>query len=158
MKDRIPFQSTDRIGPAGGTPSAEKLGNGRGGFTLVELMVSGVLLTAVMLVTVPTLYRIALEHRAAAKRQIALAEAANIMERLTARRWNDIDDNAAKSVAVSASARRQLPEVKSILRVQNGSEPDSKRITLTLTWTGRFAHPNAPVRLSAWVYRHGGRP
>ena len=138
------------------TGIARTLSHSRGGFTLVELMVSGLLLGAVMLVTVPTMHHIAWEHRAAVKRQIALEEVANMMERFTARGWNNIDNDAAGNVTISDSARRQLPQAKSIIVVQKGPEPDSKRITLTLTWTGRFTRPNAPVRLTAWVYRHGG--
>jgi len=130
----------------------------RDGFTLVELMIAGLLLGAVMLVTIPTMHRIAWEHRAAVKRQIAVEEVSNLMERFTARTWNQIDNDAAKRVTISDSTRRQLADATPTVSVHSGPEPDSKRITMTLTWTGRFARVNAPVRLTAWVYRNKKRP
>jgi len=157
MNNHTTSRSTDSI-RSGVTGTARKFPQGRDGFTLVELMVAGLLLGAVMLVTIPTMHRIALEHRAAVKRQIALEEASNMMERFTTRPWNEIDDKTAKTVTISDSTRRQLPDVKSTVTVHSSPKPDAKRITLTLTWTGRFARAHAPVRLTAWVYRNKHRP
>ena len=79
------------------------------GVTLVEVIVSGILLGAVMMVALPTLGWIARERRAADRRQEAIAELENMMDRFSARPWQQITPEAAARIALSDSIRRQLP-------------------------------------------------
>lgn len=128
----------------------------RRGTTLVELMVSGILLGTVMMVTVPTLGWIAKERRAAQRRQEAIAEVANLMERVTVTSWEQITPQGLGQIKLSEDSARQLPgAVLKLDVVSNPSDPNSKQIVIDLRWKNRTGRIGAPVRLSAWVYRNG---
>ena len=126
------------------------------GVTLVEVIVSGILLGAVTMVAVPTLGWIARERRAADRRQEAIAELENVMDRFSARPWQQITPEGAARIALSESTRRQLPGAMLQSSVEtNPQAPDEKQIRVELSWQNRIGKQMAPQRLTAWVYRTG---
>lgn len=127
---------------------------GRAGFTLFEMIATGVLLGVLMVVTVPALRWIALERRADQRHRQALAEASNIMERLAAEPWERITNEDLQNSQLAAPIRRQLPEAQ--LRValhESADAPTAKQIALELSWNDHTGKQVAPVRLSVWIYR-----
>ena len=128
----------------------------RRGFTLLEVTVAGVLLGTVMAVTVPTLGWIVQQRRASLQRQEAIAEVANIMERITIRPWEQITTENVATLKLADETERQLPGAKLRVTVDaKPTTPDAKRIAIELAWRNRAGRSNAPVRLTAWVYRKG---
>ena len=132
--------------------------SGRLGMTLVEVIVSGILLGAVMTIAVPTLSWVVRERRAADRRLQALFAVENVMERFTTRKWDEISDDSAKQIELSQAIRDQLPGAVLKCAVHTKpNAPDEKRIAMELTWSGRMGKALAPVRLTTWVYRGGRR-
>ena len=129
----------------------------RAGFTLLEVSVAGFLLVILMAVSVQVLGWAAAERVAVERRQWAIGEAANIMERLANQPWEELTPEAAAEVEVSPQARDVLPDCE--FKIEVASEPGQsspKRITVQLGWQRRSGQPAAPVRVSSWVYRRGG--
>jgi type II secretory pathway pseudopilin PulG len=121
-----------------------------------ELLVSAALLGIVVLVTVPTMSWIMQEQRAAGRRQAALTEAENILDRLTAQKWEQITPALLAEAQLSETVRGQLPDAELSLDVQMpDDQPGAKRIALSLQWSNGAKPPSRPVRLTAWVYRNG---
>ena len=62
----------------------------RRGFTLIEMMVAGVLLTTVMMIVVPAIFWVHRERRQTERYQIAMVEVENMMERVVALPFRDV--------------------------------------------------------------------
>jgi len=131
----------------------------RGGYTLVEVVLSVVVLLSAMTVVVKLLGWVGLERREADRRSWAVQEVANVMERLTARPFDEITAEQAGRLTLSPSARQSLPEAELAVGVaedQPGAGRSAKRIAVRLRWRGRAGEWEAPVRLTTWIER--GRP
>jgi prepilin-type N-terminal cleavage/methylation domain-containing protein len=135
-------------------PRAPRLGPRRG-FTLIEIAVSVVLLAAAMMLTVQVLGWVASGRRASERRQWAAQEAANVMERFTALPWERISPESARAVTLSPEARQGLPHEELAVSVDDQDGGRSKRVSVRIRWRNRAGEWDAPVRLTAWVYRHG---
>lgn len=130
----------------------------RRGFSMVEVIISGVLIGAVIATAVPMLRNISLQQRAANRQQIALAEASNILDSLTSRPWADITSESAGALSLSADANRQLPAAKLQINVASeAARPEQKKVTLSLRWENELGASAAPVRLTTWVFQRGRR-
>ena len=129
----------------------------RCGMSLVEVIVSGILLGTVMTIAVPTLSWVVRERRAADQRQQAMFAVENVLERFSARQWDEITKDNAEKIELSQVIRDQLPGAALNCAVHTKPDAaDEKRIAVELTWLGRTGQALAPVRLTTWVYR-GGR-
>jgi prepilin-type N-terminal cleavage/methylation domain-containing protein len=125
----------------------------RRGFTLIEVTITVVLLAAAMTAIVQVLGWVAAERRATERRQWAIEEAANLMERVTAAPFEAITAESARAVTLSASIKEKLPGPELTLNV-GGPEAvgEGKRVAIAIRWRGRGGTWEAPVRLAAWVY------
>lgn len=127
---------------------------GRRAFTMIEVAVATLLLAIAMTLTVQILGWVAAERRALERRQCAIGEVANILERLAARPWGRLSAETAKTVTLSETARRSLPDAELTVKVAELAEGgDAKRILVSLRWRTRQGNWDAPVRLAAWSYR-----
>lgn len=128
----------------------------RRGYTLIELTIASLLLGTAMGLIAPALIWIARERRAADRRQEALQEVQNVLERLTARPWETVTADLAGETQLDERLRDQLPEAK--LSVEVAEVPDdaeAKRVSVELRWENGPERAAAPVRLTAWMYRRG---
>lgn len=127
------------------------------GFTLLEVAVAAAVLVLLMAVTVQMLGWAAAERRAAERRQWALQEATNVLERLTAQSWDSLTAEAVASVELSSQARAVLPDAELKIEVTNRPGPPSaKQLVVDVRWQRPAGQSVASVRLSSWVYRRGG--
>ena len=128
----------------------------RRGSLLVEVAMAAVLLMIAMTLTVKVLGLVALERRASERRQRALVEVANVMERITAHPFDDVTPELAGRLTLSTSARQSLSDSELAVDVA-GSEPgpgrSAKRIAIKLRWRGPNGEWMAPVRLTSWIER-----
>lgn len=124
----------------------------RRGFTLIEMMVAGVLLTTVMMIVVPAIFWVHRERRQTERYQVAMVEVENMMERVVALPFGDVNQPTVDKFVLSESALRQLSEAD--LRIEI-SESDQllqmKKIQIQLGWKDHRGLNVAPVRLTSWV-------
>lgn len=135
----------------------------RRGATVVELVVSGIVLGAAMTVAVQLSAAAARQHRYADDRQFAENELANLMEQITARYYATVDQTAFDDWEPSDAARDRLRGAKLNVEVTstNGDGPAGKRIALSLQWRDAGDQETAPARLVTWIYppaNPGGAP
>lgn len=139
--------------------SRRRVGRSRRGSLLAETAMSAVMLMIAMSLIARVVGWTAADRRNLDRRQWAVQEAANLMERLTARPFEALTADAVKDSALSPEAARTLPDAKLDVEVADhdpiGGE-DSKRITLGLRWRNRSGNWDAPVELTSWVYRRKG--
>ncbi|MGC8642592.1 MAG: hypothetical protein ACP5XB_22270 [Isosphaeraceae bacterium] len=131
----------------------------RRGSLLVELALSAAMLMIAMGLTVKVLGWVGVQRRNWERRQIAVQEAANVMERLTARPFESVTPESTRDIPLSARARQSLPGVELKVDVRENDRAGgagSKRVAIALRWQGRSGEWDAPVHLTSWIYR--GRP
>ena len=127
----------------------------RGGFTLIEVVATTVMLGALMSMTVPLLHAVNAQRRHAAARQFAVQETANMMERFSARDWNDITPATAAKVELSETGKAMLRDASLTITVAPiSAQPTSKRVHIELRWKNREGDFVVPVKLTTFVYRH----
>ncbi|HTI51908.1 MAG TPA: hypothetical protein VL475_13185 [Planctomycetaceae bacterium] len=134
------------------------LATGRAGFTLFELTIASILLGAVMLTAIPTLAWIARVRQAAERQQVAVLGVGNLMERLTARPWDEITPETMAAMALPENLAAQLPGADlRISVVTRPGAPRAKQVTIELRWEESSAGTQSPpVRLTAWVFPRDG--
>jgi hypothetical protein len=100
---------------------------------------------------------VATARREADRQQIAILEAGNVMEQVTANFFDQIDAERARQVRLSDHAHRSLGAEALKVEVQAiESEPPAKRITVAVAYK-EPGDPRGAIRLTAWVYDRGGR-
>ena len=123
---------------------------------LLETAVACVLLAALAGVCLKSFAAAAAQRLAIDQRQIALRAAANLLEKLTALPWDDIDKAADKSFV--ETAQKALPkeldgaEVK-VEVISATGEPAAQRLAVAIRWQDKDNQWVEPVRLTAWRYR-----
>jgi hypothetical protein len=132
----------------------------RRGSLLAEVAISTIMLVIIMGMTVKILGWVALERKAAERRELALQEAANLMERLAAHPFDQVTPELASRCALSPRASLRLPDAELKVDVSEG-HPDAgrsvKRIAIQLRWRSRGDELAAPVRLTSWIERPRSR-
>jgi len=124
----------------------------RHGSMLVELMAAAVLLAAAGAISVELAAAVGAGRRAIADRQLALQEAANLMERLTAMPLGDLSSESARNLPLSAEGQR-LPGAKTTIEITDVDGPlAAVRVAVSIRWEDRGGVPLPPVRLVAWRY------
>ncbi len=126
----------------------------RPGFGLIEMTVAVMLLAAGMVVTLRVIGWVAVERRAVERRERAVLEASNLLERAVARPWDGLTPDALASLRLDEATTRALPGAALAWGVVEEKEPaPARRITLEVRWRDRAGQAEAPVRLVAWIYR-----
>jgi hypothetical protein len=121
----------------------------RRGYAMLEIIGGVIVLGMALAVTVRLIGWVAAERRAAERRSWATVEAANVMERLAGRPWDDLTAGSVATEALGPAARDLLPGGRLGVLV---TEADGlKRITIEVRWHGRSGADETPVRLTAWV-------
>lgn len=124
----------------------------RRGFTLVEMMVAGVLLMTIAMVVVPSIYWVHRQHRQTEHRQLAIVEVENMMERVVALPFNDISQTKVDKFVLSESALSQLVNPKLEIKISDSNGLlQTKKIQIQLEWKNYQGMNMAPVRLTSWV-------
>jgi prepilin-type N-terminal cleavage/methylation domain-containing protein len=131
----------------------------RRGVTLVEVAVAIVLVGALGSLILESQVSRSRQQRTVQSRELAIAEAGNLMERLTALPWNDLTSEKLASLSLSEAFHQALPGAKLQATVDpSGDPPESRRIKLEIDWSDPAGQPVRPVRLTSWVYRIGTEP
>ena len=129
----------------------------RRGFGLIEMAISGLLIAAAMAITVQVVGWVATDRRSVARRERAVVEASNLMERIAARPFDEITPESLAALELPEAARSSLPGSTLTATVAARDDaPAGKRITVEIRWRGRSGQAESPVRLVAWAYRKGG--
>lgn len=124
--------------------------------TLLETVVAAAMLTGIMTVCLQMLGVVAAQHRVIEKRQMAIREAANAMERLSAMPWDELTTETLQDekLKLSDAASRRLTGAELTVDVTESSDPvDAKRIALSIRWKDRAGQFVQPVKLTAWRVR-----
>ncbi len=133
----------------------------RRGSLLPELAMAAVMLTIAMALTVNVLNYAGQQRRSADRRQRAIVEVANAMERITAEPFDDVTAERMRRLSISPASAGALPGAELAAEVAEespGPGRSAKRIAVRLRWKGRSGEWEAPVRLVTWIERRRSSP
>ncbi|MCA9004410.1 MAG: hypothetical protein KDA70_03980 [Planctomycetaceae bacterium] len=118
----------------------------------MEMMVAGVLLMTVSMIVVPAIYWVHRERRQTERRQIAIVEVENLMERTVALPFDEVRQSTVDKFALSESAVRQLPDASLQIKISNADDvKQMKKIQIQLDWKNQQGIREMPVNLTSWV-------
>jgi len=116
------------------------------------MMVAGVLLMTVSMIVVPAIYWVHRERRQTERRQIAIVEVENLMERTVALPFDEVKQSTVDKFALSESAVRQLPDASLRIKISNAADvKQMKKIRIQLDWKNQQGIREMPVSLTSWV-------
>jgi hypothetical protein len=140
---RIP---ADRgTGPGGRVP--------RCGVTLTETLVAVVLLAAALVAVAQTVATVARQRELTVRQTVALAEAANALERLQRLPYDALSQDTADQLRLSPIGQQRLPDGRLQVTVQtSGEEPAGKRLQAAVDWQEMHGGRSAATRLTAWRF------
>jgi hypothetical protein len=122
--------------------------------TLVELAAAAGLLGMLLAVSLQLLAAAAAQRQAVDQRQLAIFEASNVLERIAGRPWSDLTPQALAAEKPSAEVLKEMPEAELNVEMATPStEPNAKRITVSLRWQDRNGQFLPPVKLTTWKYK-----
>ncbi len=125
----------------------------RTGFTITEVAVATVLISVLLVVVAQTMALVVQQRRTSQYHVIATEEAANVIELLMSRPYDQLTPDSVKSVKLSPTARDALPSAS--LRVELlpiDDVPRCKRVTVEIAWAASSDGMAKPIRIVAWKY------
>jgi Tfp pilus assembly protein PilV len=124
----------------------------RTGSLLIEVSVAMLLLAAAFAGVAQLLVAAGREQRAMAQRQLATREAANVLEEIAARPYDQVTMESVAGFELSSEAQQQLPAGHVSIRVVDDPEPPTARqIHVEVGWQN-LAGREERVQLTAWKY------
>jgi hypothetical protein len=123
-------------------------GDGRAGFTILEVSVAtGALVVGMLLVAQTAIWSLAERGRTAARRE-ALEVATNVLETARALPWRDLTPEWAAAQRLPGDLAERLADGKLTVRVTpEATRPATKRVAVEVTWSHTDGAPGRPVRL-----------
>lgn len=125
----------------------------RSGTTILEVTISLVLLGAAFTILIPLLQSAARAQVGVERLRLAQAEAANSLERLMLRPYDQLKPGPVSDIKLSATALRELPQGELTAEVvEQPGEPAARRVSVDVKWLPAAGQKSPPCRLTAWVY------
>lgn len=125
----------------------------RRGYGLIDLTIASLLIAVAVGIAAKSVVWVAAERRGAERRERAMQEAANLMERLAARPRDELTPALAESLTLSPATASALRDGS--LEVAIGpapGEPRAKVVSIVIRWVDSSGGLASPVRLVAFVH------
>lgn len=130
----------------------------RRAFTLLELIVTCLLLGVLFTAMVPLLATTARQRQASDRRLAATNHASNVLERWTALDYAELTVGSTTNHPLPDEVARLLPGgVTEVSVADETAGPPARRIAVTVRWQDRHG-PARPVRLTGWVFHSREAP
>jgi hypothetical protein len=113
-----------------------------------------VVLSAAITLAAPLLASISRQRLAIQQRQFAIQHAGSILERYSARPWNDLKPGPQTLPDAPPDLQSLLPDLMQTLEVKERSEkPVARQLTVSVSWRGISGTMQKPVQLTEWVFQ-----
>lgn len=135
--------------------TAKRSPRARRGALLLETAISALMLMIAMTIVARVVASVAAERRAWDRRGVAATEAANALERLSARPFDAMAVGPVAGLSLSPATAATLPGAELTAEVADdpAGELPARRVSIRLRWRNRAGEWDAPVRLVTWIHR-----
>lgn len=125
----------------------------RRGFNLTELIVACAIAVAAMVGIAQLMYQVSRQYQLAERRHMVALEAANIMEDLMSRPWDEITAEKLPAIELSAACLQAAPDAQLQLEIAPDQvAQEARRLTVRIYWITRGSQAAEPIQLVAWRY------
>jgi type II secretory pathway pseudopilin PulG len=126
--------------------------------TIVELVISLMILGLAMVSVVQLLATTARQQRVANQRRVALAEVANQAERIALLPWSEITADKLSEWKPSPELAAMLPAAHCTLQISDdSSSPKARQVRIQVDWTNGAGQPVDPVAITLWRFAEEGQ-
>jgi hypothetical protein len=125
----------------------------RRGLAVVEVSAASMVLVICFALLAQLLYLIARQERSAEIRGVAVRTAANQLEALLAKRFEDLEMHEQAEAAVPDELLRLAPSAILKTAVTASDDENSKQIRVDVAWRSAQGVLVSPVSLTAWKHR-----
>ena len=130
----------------------------RHGSTLIEVSIAAGLVAVAMIAVAQLIAVAARQDRSIEQRQLAAQEAANSLELVLARPWNDLNSEWLQSLTLTPESQRMLPNGRLVCEFETlAEEPNVKKVVATVTWNATV-HERKQLKLFAWRFQSRREP
>ena len=121
---------------------------------MAELVAATALFSVITLLLVPVIGGVAEVREEAARHQLAVLEAANLMERIAARRkYGPPSQQQLDALSLSTSVRERLTEPQlEIVVGETAGSPPARPLSIEISWENRHGERGVPVRVVTFLY------
>ena len=124
--------------------------------TMLELLAATVIAAALLTAVAQVAVLSAAQHVAAERRLLAMSEAQQIVELVSAMPFAEITADALRQIKLPPAAVKALPQAAlAIDVVEEVGPPRAKRIRVEINWETQPGVPARPVRLTTWRFAGG---
>ena len=123
------------------------------GAALLEATMSLAIVALVIAGVAQLLVLAAQQRRFAAQRELAVNEAANLMEQCMTLPWNQLEQVQVDETELSENSRKHLPDAALEISIQQADEGGAKQIAIQIDWRNPAGQRVRPIRLVAWRHR-----
>ncbi|MDQ3332722.1 MAG: type II secretion system GspH family protein [Planctomycetota bacterium] len=130
------------------------------GYTVLEIIVSMILLGIVLGMVAPLAKRVVEQRRRTESRLAALFEVSNVLERMTEDRAAWPSEGERRTMDLSGNLRSRFQEPELVVSSTVLDEPPGRRFDATFSWREPNGRRASPVTLSAFSFdaSEGGSP
>ena len=129
----------------------------RRGSLFLEVTMAVTLLAFAFIAVAQLLAVAAKQRRETDWRVMATREAANVLEQIMARPWEEITTEKLAEIELSAEAAARLPEAQLSVAVdESDGTPAEKKVRVEIDWKDLGGLRVEPIRLVAWKHRAAG--
>ena len=123
----------------------------RVGSIFLEVCVAVVVIAATLAIIAQLLPLASRQQRIIAMQQQATRLAGNLMERIMARPWEELESERLQRL-IAPDELSSLPEANVRIEVIPAEQPVSREIRVSVSWTHLRGQTRQPVQLVAWRY------
>ena len=123
----------------------------RVGSIFIEVCVAVVVIAATLAMVAQLLALASRQQRVIAMQQQATRLAGNLMERIMARPWEELESERLQRL-IAPDELASLPEANVRIDVIPAEQPVSREIRVSVSWTHPRGQTRQPVQLVAWRY------
>jgi hypothetical protein len=120
----------------------------------LEVSVAILVVATAMVAASQLLAVAAKQQRALDRRVLATREAANLMEHVMARPWNELTEERVASLSLSSEAKRRLPGCQATIKVTTDEQAlKAKQVVVQIDWLDGAGQRVQGVQLAAWKFQ-----
>ena len=126
----------------------------RQGLTLSELVIALAIAVTAMVGVAQLMHTATRQHRAVGEQNFVAMEAANIMEDLMSRPWDELASGKAPEIELSAACIEAVPNAEvEVEIIEEDGLKDARRVVVEIKWLSHPSDSPKPFRLVAWKYK-----
>jgi hypothetical protein len=120
---------------------------------ILEIVVATTLLAVIVGVSLQMFAAVRMARRESERRLVAIQETANVVERIAALPWSELDAQRLAEIKISPSVQEMLPDARLTVTLEPlATVPAARRVSVQISWAGPSGTEPIPTRIDYWIH------